>query len=113
MESWRCWCALVVPREAERERDENFFYFAERGKAREGESLKNFPAVMLGSGCGALELRERESEDSGAGRESRNRERVLILLKKGKWVLRRRFEIFQVYICLCRCIRYGMLIYFF
>ena len=42
---------------------------------------------MLGSGCGALELRERESEDRGTVRESRNGERILILLKKGKRVL--------------------------
>ena len=42
---------------------------------------------MLGSGCGALELRERESEDSSTVRESRNGERILILLKKGKRVL--------------------------
>ena len=45
-----------------------------RGKAREDESSKFFSAVMLGSGCGALELRERESEDGGAVRESRNGE---------------------------------------
>ena len=43
---------------------------------------------MLGSGCGALKLRERESEDGGVVRESRNGERVLILLKKGKRVLK-------------------------
>ena len=43
---------------------------------------------MLGSGCGALELRERESEDRGTVRESRNGERILILLKKGKRVLK-------------------------
>ena len=36
-----------------------FFDFAKRGKAREDESLKKFLVVMLGSGCGALELRER------------------------------------------------------
>ena len=52
--------------------------------------MKVFPAEMLGSGCGALELRKRESEDGGAVRESRNGERVLILLKKGKRVLKAR-----------------------
>ena len=59
-----------------------------RRKARESESLKIFPGAMLGSGCGALELRERESEDRGIVRESRNGERILILLKKGKRVLK-------------------------
>ena len=61
MESWRCWCALVVPRETERERNEIFLIFAKRGKARGGESLKIFLAAMVGNGCGALELREREN----------------------------------------------------
>ena len=53
----------------EGERDENFD-FAKRGKAREGECLKIFPAVMLSSGCGALDLRERKRAD-GSVRESR------------------------------------------
>ena len=50
--------------------------------------MKIFPVAMLGSGCGALELRERETEDGGTVRESRNGERVLILLKEGKRVLK-------------------------
>ena len=57
----------------EGERDENFD-FAKRGKAREGECLKIFPAVMLSSGCRALDLRERKRADGGSVRESREGE---------------------------------------
>ena len=50
------WC-----REKRKEKDESFD-FAKRGKAREGECLKFFPAVMLSSGCGTSDLRERKRE---------------------------------------------------
>ena len=43
MESRRCWCAVVV--QGERERDEHFD-FVEREKAREGGSL-NFSGSFL------------------------------------------------------------------
>ena len=65
------WC-----REKRKEKDESFD-FAKRGKAREGECLKFFPAVMLSSGCGTSDLRERKRErerkraDGGAVREIR------------------------------------------
>ena len=65
------WC-----REKRKEKDESFD-FAKWGKAREGECLKFFPAVMLSSGCGTSDLRERKRErerkraDGGAVREIR------------------------------------------
>ena len=48
MESWRCWCAVVVERKTERERArerEEHFDFAKRGKTRDGGSLNFLESI--------------------------------------------------------------------
>ena len=65
--------------------------------------MKIFPAMMLSSGCGALDLRERKRADGGSVRESKEGEESFGFARE-KWCLGGGFEIFQGHICLFRCI---------